>query len=120
MITLICGRPRAGKTTYSKRFENVIHLDDSRFRSLEDRYDWVLDRICGMKGDVVIDGIYSTPEQRKKLLHSYSGTGSKCIWIDTDINIISQRYGVFKRPPYPFTAPSYDEGWDEIIVIKEK
>ena len=32
MLTLICGLPRAGKTTYSKQFENdgrykVIHLD---------------------------------------------------------------------------------------------
>ena len=29
-ITLICGLPNAGKTTYSRQFENVIHLDDFR------------------------------------------------------------------------------------------
>lgn len=118
-MVLICGRPRAGKTTYSKKYENVIHLDDARTFSLKDRYKLVLDRIQGMEKDIVVDGIYSTPEQRKELLNAYCGTGSKCIWIDTDINIISERYKFFKRPPYPFTEPSYDEGWDEIVVIKE-
>lgn len=119
MITLICGRPRAGKTTYSKRFENVIHLDDSRFLSLKDRYNDVLNKIRNNVFDIVVDGIYSTKKQRIELLKTYKGFGSRCIWINTDLNTISKRYLFHKKDPYPFDSPTYDEGWDEVIEIGE-
>lgn len=115
MITLICGYPRAGKTTYSKRFEGicpVIHLDNmgSTFN--------VLLYVRRITEDVVIDGVYEDPKDRIRLLKAYDGKGSRCICLDTPKEIRQKRIGhKFKYDP-KFPIPTYEEGWDEIIVIK--
>ena len=90
---------------------------------LSDKYRCILEKISGKSEDIVVEGIYSTPEQRKELLSAYKGTGYKCIWVNTNIDTIRKRYNKYfyslKNFPYPFTAPTYDEGWDEIIEIGE-
>lgn len=114
MITLICGYPRAGKTTYSQTYNNVIHLDDFGI----DPYSGVENYVKHARGDIVIDGVYQRKNTRMKLLHYYTGDGKRtCIWIDTPKEIRQIRT---KRKvcDFPFDPPSYDEGWDEIIVIR--
>ena len=117
MIKLICGRSRAGKTTYSQRFEDVIHLD--LCGGVLACYDHALEKVAKANGDVIIEGVYNTVERRMALLNAYKGNGNRvCVWIDTDLETIGNR--TFDRIPKPrlFEPPTLDEGWDEIIIIR--
>ena len=115
-LTLICGRSRAGKTTYSKRYDNVIHLDSHGMPPQS--YPRVLTKLGD--GEVVVEGIYDTAELRIELLNAYKGQGKRvCIWLDTPLDVIKSRFfHVPSKHPYPFEPPTYSEGWDEIIVIR--
>ena len=113
MLTLICGLPRAGKTTYSERFENVIHLDTSG------AYQGVLRKIKRLNGNVVVEGVYRTQEQRKTLIQAYNAECCRCIFLDTPNEIRRSRKGWDKYCDIqPFEPPTFEEGWDEIIIIK--
>ena len=112
MLTLICGHSRAGKTTYSQRFVNVVHLDEVHSKQR------VIEEVQRCSGDVVVDGIYYRPTERMELLSAYRGDGSRCICLDTPKEIREQRMGHAIRHDYPFKLPTYDEGWDEIMIIR--
>lgn len=112
MLTLICGHSRAGKTTYSQRFDNVIHLDDTHSTRK------VREKVGRVVGDVVVEGIYYNPIDRVALLEAYRGEGTRCICLDTPREVREQRMGHAIRHDYPFRIPAYSEGWDEIIVIR--
>lgn len=118
MIKLICGRSRAGKTTYSQQFDSVIHLDDYG----SDCYERVAKVVAQAQGDVVVDGVYNTSERRKTLLNAYLGEGEKtCIWLDTPHEVIESRFFWRWKPidmPQLFEPPTLDEGWDEIVIIR--
>lgn len=111
MMTLICGHTRAGKTTYSQRFDNVIHFDDIRSRSK------VIKMVTEADSDIVVEGIYYAPEERAELCKAYNGF-TRCIFIDTPDDIRAKRMGRKIIHPYPFLKPTYDEGWDDIVVIR--
>lgn len=113
MLTLICGLPRAGKTTYSAQFPNVIHLDTSG------AYRGVEHKIKSISGDIVVEGVYHKREQRERIIKAYGGDGFKCIWLNTPQEIRRTRRGWDKRCDFTFDPPTYSEGWDEIIVIGE-
>ena len=110
MMVLICGQPNAGKTTYSKRFKNVVHFDDYIGR-YEDGY-----RIVESMDDVCVEGLFTKRKTRLALLKAYKGNDKVCYWIDTPIEVCKERAD-FKGTRH-FEPPSYDEGWDEIKVIK--
>lgn len=120
MIKLICGRSRAGKTTYSKRYDDVIHLD--LCGGLTNCYDKALEKVRAKEGDVIMDGVYNTIERRTALLEAYKGGGEKvCIWLDTPLEVIEQRFFGKWKPmnlPHLFEPPTLDEGWDEIVIIR--
>lgn len=116
MLTLICGLPRAGKTTYSKRFEDkckVIHTDTSGVNGA----------ICAVgeigEQDVVVEGVWRSVDLREKLLQSYNGNGTRCIWINTPVEIRSQRDGYDAISDTPFDPPTANEGWDEFIITTD-
>lgn len=112
MLTLVCGLPRSGKTTYCKRYgDSVIHCD---------RYGrhGVIGLMADICGDVVIDGVYHLAEDRRKLLESYRGEGSICIWIDTPLDIRRRRPMWTWHGECPFEPPTVEEGWDEVIVLR--
>ena len=112
MLTLICGYPRAGKTTYSERFDcPVVHLDECHTHAR------VLDKIRRVDGDIVVDGIYYRPQHRRELIGAYGGKDTRCIFLDTPREVREKRMGHEIRHEYPFPVPMLDEGWDEIIVI---
>ena len=118
MLTLICGRCRAGKTTYSKNFENVVHLDEVSMSGRE-RYPKVKDIVSNCTGDIVVEGVYEHKSVREELLRSYVGHGSKCIWLDTAEDVLLQRMDTIKLiVPRHFDPPTLDEGWDEIVIIR--
>lgn len=112
MLTLICGLPRAGKTTYSEQFDDVIHLDTSG------AYQGVLKKLKRSKGDVIIDGVYRLKQDRTRLIQAYETDLYKCIWLNTPDEIRRSRHGWDKYCDKPFEPPTLSEGWDEIIIIR--
>lgn len=118
MLTMICGIPNAGKTTYSKRFENALHLDEIGTT------ERVIEAIKQIDGDVVIEGYFGTSDERKKVLASHSGY-AKCIFLDVSIDESIRREDrnrnahILRNAARFFEPPTYSEGWDEIIVIGE-
>lgn len=119
MLILICGVGRSGKTTYSEKFNGVIHLD--LMGHLPDRYDNV-NNIISDKNDVVIEGIYNLKEQRMNLIRAYKGTTKKCIWLNPEESIVKNRLKHDKIPViishFEFEPPTLEEGWDEIIILR--
>lgn len=123
MLILICGRSRAGKTTYSQRYEDVLHCDSVRAKCGE-KYPKIYELVTPQK-DIVLDGLFETAEKRTGLLQAYKGNSPKqCIWLDTDIKTIALRTtnGRSDSPkharPHEFEPPTLSEGWDEIIIIR--
>lgn len=117
MLTLICGLTRAGKTTYSERYDKeiVIHLDKTR-----NFYKGVEKAVKERTGDIVVDGVFSKKFRRLGLLNAYQGDGpKKCIWLDTPDEIRMNRPGFIKYCDNEFEPPTYDEGWDEIEIIRD-
>lgn len=111
MLTLICGMPRAGKTTYSQRFSKVIHSDGIGYPAVQNM-------VAKISGDVAVDGIYEHPQLRAKLAEAYKGQGARCIWLDTPLEVRKSRPMWQPFWGLDFIPPTLDEGWDEIIVIR--
>lgn len=114
-MILICGYPRAGKTTYSQRYKDVIHLDTTMgWRG--SRYKGVY-REIEKRSDAVVEGIFGRSKERTDLLEAYKGNGRKvCIWLDTPLEVRQTREGYIKHGDY-FEPPTKEEGWDEIVRI---
>jgi predicted kinase len=115
MLALICGLPRAGKTTYSSRYYGrceVLHCDYLQ--------TWgVLHRIRHLPDDedVVVEGVYREARSRKELAGAYHGK-KVCIWLDTPLEIRKTRPGFYKESDTHFDPPTLAEGWDKVITYK--
>ena len=113
MLTLICGMPRAGKTTMSEKYNcEVVHLD----------YIGV-DR-CLKKAktdnDIVLEGVFGNTNVRHKICENYLGNEKVCIWLDTPLEVRKKRTGWSKFCECViFNPPTLEEGWDKIIIIRE-
>lgn len=123
MLTLICGIPNAGKTTFSAKYGNVIHLDD--FSGLVAQCNRTAAKVVG---DVCVEGVYGTAESRRCLLQACQHQTPKiCIWLDTDVDTCRDREKHYRKRTTTlvtihhkrFEPPTLDEGWDEIIRIGE-
>ena len=118
-MILIMGLPNAGKTTYSARYDNVLHLDDfGRHKFIKCNRE-----VAKSDGNVVVEGIYNMKYRRKELLEALKGKDCKkiCIWLDISREECERRERR-GRNVVRYTlleAPTYDEGWDEIIHLKE-
>lgn len=123
-MILIIGHPNSGKTTYSQQYGNVLHLDNfppSKFLNCNEA-------VRKTDGNVVVEGIYNLRCRRKLLLEQVKDKDCKniCIWIDTPLEVClererndRQRPEQMERHSYDvFQPPTYDEGWDEIIVVR--
>ena len=121
ILTLIFGLPNAGKSTYSEQFESVLHYDDiSRFSKAR------RDEIYRATEAEVIEGIFNTAESRKNILRFVKRDRYRAIWIDTPVEMCLEREHQYRCRPDSlvlsharnFEPPTYDEGWDEIIIIR--
>lgn len=122
MLTLICGIPNAGKTTYSQYYNNVIHLDD-----VMPTHKSHLDTVCNILqqeyGNICVEGVFLSKHSRKKILQAYQGIKKICIWLDTPLEICISRENrnrsvmIIKNCHMLFEPPTYDEGWDKIVRI---
>lgn len=120
-VTLICGIPNAGKTTYSRKFDNVIH-HDSLLLTTQERYRYTIEK-AKQSEDICIDGMYGEKKRRVELLDALKDYTKTCIWMDTPVEKCIKRENR-RRPDHlilhyakTFEPPTFDEGWDEIIVI---
>jgi tRNA uridine 5-carbamoylmethylation protein Kti12 len=115
-LTLICGSPNAGKTTYSSRYENAYHYDDMRKQGLK-----IADIIN--QDDVVIEGLFETANARRRIANMADGYKT-LIWLNTPLDECVRRenrgrpIAMVTRHFNMFEPPTYDEGWDEIILIR--
>ena len=112
MSVLICGLSNAGKTTYSRNFDNVIHYDNVSGTTRQ-KHEYIVTE--ARKGEVCVEGVYNEPFRRKELAEAMTGR-KVCIWLDTPLDVCRQ------RPNFSgtriFEPPTLDEGWDEIIIVK--
>lgn len=117
MLMMICGLPNAGKTTYSKQYENALHQDD--IGTIEN----IIKIIKQMNGDIVVEGYFGRAEERKRVLSTYNGE-TKCLFIDISVEESIRRENRNRHPQILrnasrfFEPPTLDEGWDEIIIIR--
>lgn len=113
MLTLICGLPRAGKTTYAARYNGKCQVLPCDYLQ-----QWgVLRRIRHLPDDedVVVEGVYREARGRKELADAYHGK-KVCIWLDTPLEIRKTRPGFYKESDNPFDPPTLAEGWDKVII----
>lgn len=115
-MTLICGLPNSGKTTYSNRYEDVIHLDDIRQYS-------ECNKIVSAKVDAVVEGVYNKRKHRLQLLSGCRDSYNVCIWMDTPIEECMNREMAYRKRNCfiiynnKMEPPEFSEGWDEIIIV---
>lgn len=129
-MILIMGLPNAGKTTYSAQYENVLHFDEFRKFTIKpkDQYELCNKAAAEFDGEVCVEGIYNSASKRKELLEAVKDNPEKniCIWLDTSVETCEKREdrgrpkGLVRVHKERFEPPTYDEGWDEIIIINEK
>lgn len=124
MLTLICGIPNAGKTTYSLRYDNVIHFDDVTRKG--GQFENCNRMASEVDGDVVVEGVYNSVKRRKQLLEACKHQDKKiCIWLDTEVDECVEREKNYRKRPISLVhahhrslePPTLDEGWDEVIRI---
>ena len=122
-MVLIIGIPNAGKTTYSKRYTNVVHFDSVLGTNKQMREKVV--EMVRNDPHLVVEGVYDKAIDRKNLVE-VANTPSKCIWLDTSMDICLKRERAYRKRPEDlvvlahnaFEPPTLDEGWDEIIIIR--
>ena len=122
-MILICGIPNAGKTTYSSRFDNVIHFDGLR-GTMKQMFSSVVEMVS-RNPDICVDGVYANACERKRLVAAASRSKNTCVWLDTPVDVCVSRENRNRPEELPawtrqtFEPPTYEEGWDEIIVLKD-
>lgn len=114
---LIIGLPNAGKTTYSQRFKNVLHYDEIMILPKEERYELY-------RKAEIIEGIFNTRKSREIVLSLWTDKKRKtCIWIDTPVDVCREREdrcrptAIVAIHAKRFEPPTFEEGWDEIIIV---
>ncbi len=122
MMTLICGIPNAGKTTYSSRYQNVVHTDD--VLPVNRSYTAAICEIVQRYEDVCVEGILCTARERRAIGASYNHGRKVCIWLDIPLDVCIARENrnrgeiIIKNCYALFEPPTIAEGWDEIIIIR--
>lgn len=116
-LTLICGLPNAGKTTFSKQFSNVLHQDDIGL------IKHIVDKIEHADGDVIIEGYFGRKNERDRVREAHDGY-AKCIFLEISVEESIKRENRNRHPQILrnasrfFEPPTLDEGWDEIIIVR--
>lgn len=106
MITLICGLPRAGKTTLSGNYKCKVYHGD-----------YNMHKCYRVKDDVAcVEGIFVTPSMREKVIRDREDF-KLCVYLDTNREILSKRG--FKNDNATCSEPTLEEGWDKIIIVKD-
>lgn len=111
MSILICGLSNAGKTTYSRKFDNVIHYDEVGGTTRQ-RHEAIVN--MAKKQEVCVEGVYSEAFRRAELAQAIKGR-KVCIWLNTPLDVCMSRPDF--KGTRKFEPPTLAEGWNEIIII---
>lgn len=112
--------------SYDELFEQMIGQADTQFKEL-------VQTSLSENKNIVIDRTNLTKKSRNKMLSNVPSNYKKTvIYFDIDDDIIDERleerskkekktirFMVLERMKIQFEEPSYDEGFDEILTIKE-
>ena len=125
MITLICGIPNSGKTTFSAKYSKCLHYDDIALTTPK-RYAYICERVRS-EGEIAVEGVYDERWRRIELVEACHQSGHKatCIWLNTPLEVCLERERNFRcrhesivvHYSKVFEPPTLDEGGDEIIRI---
>jgi len=96
-MTLIMGLSNSGKTTYSLKFNNVVHLDDLYNLSLAEKQEIY----SSTEEDVCIEGIYLRRKDREFILDAIKAEKRICIFLNTPLEECLSRE-TRKRPSFMF------------------
>lgn len=133
-LYVMCGIPGSGKSTLSKQIANKhnavrLSLDEMgyvrQFKLIPHLVE-VLER----GESVVADSLYTKLQWRTELLDAVKGIECKRVLIcmNTPLDVCIQRNRGREKPLPDFVVehqfeqfekPTLDEGWDEIITVKE-
>lgn len=130
-FVLICGLPNAGKTTFSNRFLNVIHMDDIIENFPPKRQTQIAInnslKLLQTNSTMCLEGVFACLGLRQKILraitHQFPNIYTVCIYIEIPVEIAKQRESrnrdcdMIESVNRYFQQPQYDEGWDEIIIV---
>jgi len=122
-LILICGLSNSGKTTFSeKKYDAVVHCDEILF-SKKSYKKSILEKVKNTS-NICMEGLFISCEIRREIVNAYNGDKTICIWLDTDLEECIKRENrnrsiiLIKNCYSIFEPPTYDEGWDEIYIIK--
>lgn len=124
-MIVVCGLPNAGKTTYSAKYSNIIHFDSISHRNPDEQFKKCSRLVADAKEDICVEGVYNSKKRRRELLDVCKRQKKVCIWIDTPIEECIKRENrdrpssLVEHHAKIFEPPTLDEGWDEIIRIRE-
>ena len=133
-LYVMCGIPGSGKSTLSKRIAD--DYDVTRF-SLDEmgyvRQFKLIPHIVEVlkrRESVVADSLYTKTQWRTELLEAVKDIECKrvLVYMNTPLDVCIQRNRGRKKPLPDFVVehqfeqfekPTLEEGWDEIIYVKE-
>ena len=115
-VTLVCGLPNAGKTTFCKKYDNVIHLDSMGHSTYEERFNECIIIAVNNSGDIVIDGNFYSKRIRKNMISALNQQQCKkvCIWINTPLETCLKRADSGGRSR---EIVNHINKWDELIML---
>ncbi len=76
-----------------------------------------------LEDDATIEGFFPTSKCRRKVREAYNGA-ARCVFIDISVEKSIRREDrnrhetILRNAARFFEPPTYDEGWDEIEVIR--
>ena len=133
-IFVLCAPPGAGKTTFSHQCVEQYNAARYSFDEMKcfKHSDLIKPIIASLnKGEsVVVDALYSKIKYRKELLQAIEDVNCKriLIYMNTPLEECIRRNAQRPNPLPEFMIrdiynsiepPTLDEGWDEIIYVKE-
>lgn len=126
-MTLICGLPNAGKSTFSTNYASVIHFDEVKHRTADEQFHKCNTLAAEAEDDICVEGVYNTRKRRMELLEACAHKQGKrvCVWVNTPEEECLRREREYRRRPSGIVRshariseqPTLDEGWDEIWVV---
>lgn len=124
-IVCVMGYPNSGKTTYSKNYSTIIHLDDYPYIDTIIANN-IINTITTDE-DVCIEGDKLNHISFRQiflpiLFNKFKYANKICVFLDTPKNICVYRENrgrhINQMLMYNIDQPSFDEGWDDIIRIQ--
>lgn len=133
-LYVMCGIPGSGKSTLSKQIADKynatrLSLDEMGYVRQFKLIPYI---ISGLENEesVVVDSLYTKLQWRTELLDAVKNIECKriLVYLNTSLDVCIQR-NRGRETPLPdfvvehqferFEKPTHDEGWDEIIYVKE-